>query len=311
MLSDEFDEEAAIPLSHRVLSQIEVHAYTSKVTGNTSLQVKFRGDDGEQICTRYPRWLIDTELEQRRCNRTHRAYLASTKPVCILYVTNRGIIEDCTLTPANLSQADFQKLLTLRNQNSFDCVLDTRHKPQLITKPFGIQPLIGGEPNRVIETLVTNAASESERYLAWFAPAVWDKLAKSVYDDYIVTLKGCIAGSLDKCKTISIGNYKFYVSQGGWILDEKELAPRLYLSSSHGWISSCKSIELRHTIDFLRIHPERLILPTYDDVVDYERKMEREYERMRSEVDDYEPSLSDFYDDLEELELNTRGDGYD
>ena len=76
-------------------------------------------------------------------------------------------------------------------------------------------------------------------------------------------------------------------------------------------MSSCKSIELRHTIDFLRIHPERLILPTYDDVVDYERKMEREYERMRSEVDDYEPSLSDFYDDLEELELNTRGDGYD
>ena len=153
--------------------------------------------------------------------------------------------------------------------------------------------------------------SKSDRYLVCFVPAVWDKLANSVYENYIVTLKGCCEERLEKCKTINIGNYQFYVSQAGWFLNEKVLKPKLSLTSSKGWISYCDSIELRHTMDFVRIYPERLILPTYDDLLEYNFREECVWKEARKQDDDYEPKLSDYDDDMEELELNTRGDGYD
>lgn len=158
-----------------------------------------------------------------------------------------------------------------------------------------------------------------EFHKVYFTAEQWDKIVSSVhgavYADEKVILEGCTIGFDPKDKSVEVNTETFYDYGDGEGF-------RTGISTGYipGEITDVASISIARQLQFAdagegKGKPDRrpgLFLTTlmsFDEML-----FGREFPPCEPEDDCYDddvPSLSDYYDDLEELELNTRGDGFD
>ncbi len=149
-----------------------------------------------------------------------------------------------------------------------------------------------------------------------FSKDQWDELAHSVGANEKVILECCTIGFDPKDEEAVIDTIEHYDFGDGCGFETgtyKRYIPGVVTNVVS--VSIARDLQMpveRSENESQRQSPyaRHSPVPTYDDLYD-ECYPLPPTEEDSEEYDDYEPKLSDYYDDLEELELNTRGDGYD
>lgn len=155
-----------------------------------------------------------------------------------------------------------------------------------------------------------------EEHIARFNPKEWDAIALKTDSGSCVTLKDALIVYDDESPKKFTSNEAHLDFAGGMEGVDVGVSKEYY----SGWVRDIHEVVVSSEV--FHLDKETALayaLPTF-------RKLELErQEKYRLAdnsddcldepdppiSDDYEPKLSDFYDDMEELELNTRGDGFD
>ena len=217
-----------------------------------------------------------------------------------------------------------------RQRKPVDCILDfsgevsayrrvcfTRHcmytyDPVIVgsNKPKCGEWLIGVSAVVVLNPLIKDAR---EVHTVLFSPEDWDLLAKALKAGQTCSLKSAIIAYSPYADEVVIDKEDHYDFADG---------PGFTESMSHryrpGYVVSASSLVLSSELDSAQktnFEAESFGLPTSKDLIIDEKGKESEEQEEVYEEDwpgpaEPAPSLSDYYDDLEELELNTRGDGF-
>lgn len=161
-------------------------------------------------------------------------------------------------------------------------------------------------------------SAAKEYHVVRFTPDDWDYLVEGLRLNrgYTLTFKNATI-AYDERGEKAIVDMVEHVDFGGPDGGISGSDFGVYKEYVKGWMRSCDAIVQTYVFDFVeRKNPFEL--PT--SFIGFEELLRNHARAQRKTVivtdcfgDSYEemPSLSDFYDDMQELELNTRGDGYD
>lgn len=145
-----------------------------------------------------------------------------------------------------------------------------------------------------------------------FSQEQWDRLAREVHEGEKVILKGCEI-QYDLRDEEVIVNTETHYDYG----DGEGFTTGVSDKYIPGVVTNVRSIAIERELSLTKANDNdqepqyatEPFLSTFDEL--YEDAYARYDPEPDDFYDDYEPRLSDYYDDMEELELNTRGDGYD
>ena len=149
----------------------------------------------------------------------------------------------------------------------------------------------------------------AETHIVRFNASEWNEISKVAVDGTIVTLKNAIV-VYDDSKPKTIVDTTCHVDFGDGYGYEDGIRKEYV----QGWIRDISSVEV--TKDVFSTDESLALSGSFMSAEELEYcqyatcTLDEEY-LGDDFLDDYEPRLSDYYDDMEELELNTRGDGYD
>lgn len=221
----------------------------------------------------------------------------------------------CAMFPNHV----FPYMLGRRWGDDSGCTTDpSKMKPAARLNPITVShnaPKADGQDHLVrafASIMLDRASGAREFHTVLFSKGQWDRIANAVHANEKVILEGCTIRFDPNDENVvvdTITHYDFAEGPGFSTGTYKRYIP--------GEITDVTSIRIAHELKMAEsagnssdtnANPDCLCLWTFDEL--YERKYPP-YEPENDYYDDDIPSLSDSYDDLEELELNTRGDGFD
>ena len=200
----------------------------------------------------------------------------------------------CSTDPEKMKPAESLKAVTVGRKAS-----DTKWQDKLV---------------EAYATIMLDRKSDArEFHKIYFTAEQWDRIAADVHIGEKVILEGCTIRFDPKDEPVvvdtekdydygdgggfSTGTFKRYIPGVVTDVADISIARRLQMSdAAEGKVESRQS--------------PLLVLENFDEML-YEAMSPADIESDYGGHDESEPRLSDYYDDLEELELNTRGDGYD
>jgi len=158
--------------------------------------------------------------------------------------------------------------------------------------------------------MVDPKSNAREFHKIYFTKDQWDALACVVRTYDKVILEGCTICFDDEDEEVVVDTAKYYDDANG-----EGFSTGISHRYIPGVVVEVQAIEIARRLkmpgDASQPElPDGLVLSTYGEKIE-DIYPSRDPCLDDDGHDDYEPKLSDFYDDLEELELNTRGDGFD
>lgn len=201
----------------------------------------------------------------------------------------------CTTDPAAMKPAETLKAVTIGRKP-----LETQWQDKLML---------------VYATVMLDRESDArEFHKIYLTGEQWDRIATAVHTGEKVILEGCTIGFDPKDEPVVVNTEEHYdYGDGGGF------STGIFKRYIPGVITDVASISISRQLQFADAgegqgksdQQPRLFLMTFDETL-YHTTPEYWCELDEDDgCDESEPRLSDYYDDLEELELNTRGDGYD
>lgn len=202
-----------------------------------------------------------------------------------------------------------------------DCIVDPMGRPRLVQRKYGIARIspvqsvrIGhNEPKDssvhveipVFIIIDRSCGMAREDHIARFNPRDWDAVASRSAAGFSVTLKNALV-AYDDASALQCTSNESHIDFDNGMEGVNVGVTREYLS---GWVRDADEVLISAEV----FHPDKETslnapLPSYHQLLD-EARCSGSWRD--DPVDEPLPELSDYYDDLGELEINTRGDGYD
>ena len=201
----------------------------------------------------------------------------------------------CTTNPAAMKPAGMLKAVTVG------------HKAPKMERPYVLVQTYAS-------IMLDRESGAREFHKVYFTADQWNRIAANVHTDDKVILEGCTIFFDPKDEPVTVDTLKHYDFADG----RDGFSTGTFKTYIPGMIADVAAISTVHSLRMSdetegRDEAEEMAcpqLPLFDIL--YNRAYpppEPDFED--DDYPEYQPPLSEFYDDLEELELNTRGDGFD